>query len=149
MTDTSLPCVADENGNYHFTRSVTLGELITFTSYVLNDKPLEVVFHPDQDPERKAFLEDVNLLIDHASGSNDDDLQCTMFLLSLWNGKAFKVNLQELLFANTHIHAAMLRVLQYLYTHNVHLVDFIDENQVQRVLEAWRLAYTPQRRKPS
>lgn len=147
MTDAILPCMLDEKGNYQFSRSVTVGELVTIACTILNDRSLEVVFAPDLDPERKVFLEDLTMLLEYGERSETHGTQCAMFLLSLWNGNLFKIDLQELVFVNREIHTTMLRVLRYLHQHKCFITDFIDEEQMRPMLYCLSSAYTQTRQK--
>jgi len=55
--------------------------------------------------------------------------------LSLWGGESFKADLQDLMYCDADIFAAMLRVYQYLYANNQQLDSIVSENQIRPVLE--------------
>lgn len=76
-------------------------------------------------------------LLNHAYGDTGGSRRCAMFLLSLWNGDDFKVDLQALLYVDQGIFSDMLEVLRYLYTHNYQLDSLIGEAEIKPVIDGW------------
>lgn len=80
---------------------------------------------------------DLNTLFNHAVGDSGGSRRCAMFLLSLWDGDTFKVDLQAILYSDAEIFSPMMRVLQYLYGTNQQLDTLVPEKRMKLVFELW------------
>ncbi len=89
--------------------------------------------------EVQAALE---LLLRHGRNDYGGARRCAMFLLSLWNGDTFKADLQELMYCDNDIFAAMIRLYQYLYASNQQLDSLVAEDRIKPVIAAWGAAFS-------
>jgi len=79
----------------------------------------------------------IKFLLKHAYGDSGGSRRCAMFLLSLWDGKEFKADRQDILYNDAEIFSAMIFVLQYLYVSNAQLDNFVSEAEIKPVVDAW------------
>jgi hypothetical protein len=63
------------------------------------------------------------------------------FLLSLWNGDRYRVDLQELLYIDRVIFQDMMQVMNDLYQTNTQLDSYINETDIEPVIENWGHVY--------
>ena len=79
----------------------------------------------------------LQLLLTTANGDSGGAGRVARFLLSLWDGGTYKVDLQDLMYIDTEIFSAMLLVWQYLYDNNSQLEVHVMQEQMNPVLEIW------------
>ena len=60
-------------------------------------------------------------ILDMAYGDSGGSRRCAEFLLALWNGETYPVDLQGLLYLDEELFTAMIRVLEHLYHTNTQL----------------------------
>jgi hypothetical protein len=77
------------------------------------------------------------LLLQHARRDYGGARRCAMFLLSLWDGTSNKADLQDLMYCDADMFAAMMRLYQYLYASNQQLYSLVAEDQIKPVIDAW------------
>jgi hypothetical protein len=86
--------------------------------------------------------EALELLLRHGRGDYGGARRCAMFLLSLWDGDTYKADLQDLMYCDPDIFAAMMRLYQYLYGSNQQLDSVVSEDRIKPVLAAWGTAFS-------
>ncbi len=92
--------------------------------------------------KRTTFNEDLVLLVKHAEGDTGGSRRCAAFILSLWNGRRYRADLQELLYIDAGIHMAMMRVFHELYSHGWQLDDMLIEPEaLDNIIEMWGLEF--------
>jgi len=79
----------------------------------------------------------IKLLLRHAPNDYGGARRCAMFLLSLWDGDTYKADLQELMYCDNEIFAAMISLFQYLFASNQQLDSIVSESQIKPVIEMW------------
>ena len=80
-------------------------------------------------------------LLPIARGDTGGSSRVAQFLLSLWNGYRYRVDLQDLLYIDNDIFQDMVQVLNDLYLTNSHLDTFINEGDIEPVIESWGNVY--------
>jgi len=83
----------------------------------------------------------LELLLQHARRDYGGARRCAMFLLSLWDGDTYKADLQDLMYCDADMFAAMMRLYQYLYASNQQLYSLLAEDKIKPVIEAWVQAF--------
>lgn len=79
----------------------------------------------------------LTLLLAHASGDTGGSRRCAAFLLSLWDGDAYKSDLQELLHVDPYIHNAMLLVFHHLHETGNQLYTYVTYQQMKPIVAMW------------
>lgn len=79
----------------------------------------------------------LTLLIDHAMEDHGGSARCAMFLLSLWDGAAYKADLQDLLYNDQNVFKAMITVLTTFYVNNEQLDSYVTSKQMGPIIKAW------------
>ena len=85
----------------------------------------------------QAFFDALELLFQHAKSDTGGSRRCAAFLLSLWDGNEFKVDLQALLYIDTAIHEAMIIVFRHLHVSNNQLYTYVNQAQMAPVIDVW------------
>jgi len=89
------------------------------------------------DDELVLFDESLNLILRQAAGDTGGSKRCAAFLLSLWNGSYFKVDLQDLLYIDTDLHEAMLRIFNHLHITRNQLATYVTKQQIEPIVDMW------------
>ena len=79
----------------------------------------------------------LHLLLTSANGDSGGAGRVARFLISLWDGGTYKVDLQDLMYIDTEIFSAMLLVWQYLYNNNGQLEVHVTQEQMNPILALW------------
>lgn len=79
----------------------------------------------------------LTILIEQANGDTGGSARCAMFLLSLWDGTAYKADLQDLLYNDQKVFSAMLTVFQVFYANNEQLDSYVTNKQMRPIIEVW------------
>ena len=79
----------------------------------------------------------VDRLLDDADGDTAASRRAAQFLLSLWNGAQFKVDLQALLDADAQQFNDMQTVFKGLFGQKTQLEIYLDQQRVPRIIERW------------
>lgn len=89
-----------------------------------------------------SFTSALKILVKHAKGDTGGSRRCAAFILSLWNGTMYKADLQELLYINTEIHNAMIRVFTELYSCGMQLdTTLIHPDDMEIIIDMWGLEF--------
>jgi hypothetical protein len=76
-------------------------------------------------------------LLPIACGDTGGSSRVAQFLLSLWNGNRYRVDLQDLLYIDDDIFQDMLQILNELYQSNTQLDTYLNESDIKLVIEIW------------
>ncbi len=76
-------------------------------------------------------------LMKHAYADTGGSMRVAQFLLSLWNGYNFKVDMQELLYTDSSVFSDMVELLQYLKRQNMQLSDLVSQSEIDPVIDSW------------
>jgi len=79
----------------------------------------------------------LQLLLTTANGDSGGAGRVARFLLSLWDGGTYKVDLQDLMYIDTEIFSAMLLVYRYLHDNNSQLDAHVSAAQMAPIFELW------------
>ena len=79
----------------------------------------------------------LELLLNHSKSDTGGSRRCAGFLLSLWEGEIYKIDLQELLYVDKDIHEAMINVFRLLYEDNNELDLYLSEQDMAPVIAQW------------
>ena len=79
----------------------------------------------------------LDLLLDQAVQDHGGGGRCARFLLSLWDGGTYKVDLQDLMYIDEEYFSAMLMVYRYLHENNKQLDQFVTGEQMAPVIAMW------------
>lgn len=82
-------------------------------------------------------VEAIERLIDIARGDSGGSRRAAKFLLSLWDGDRFKVDLQELLYVDQEQFEDMQAVMKGLFDLNAQLYTFVSQETMSPILEIW------------
>ncbi len=80
-------------------------------------------------------------LLPIARGDTGGSSRVAQFLLSLWNGNRYRVDLQDLLYIDDDIFQDMVQVLNDLYQTNTQLDTYLNEGDIKPVIESWGNVY--------
>ena len=83
-------------------------------------------------------------LLPIARGDTGGSSRVAQFLLSLWNGNRYRVDLQDLLYIDDDIFQDMVQVLNDLHQTNTQLDTYLVENDIKPVIENWGDVYRQQ-----
>ena len=83
-------------------------------------------------------------LLPIARGDTGGSSRVAQFLLSLWNGNRYRVDLQDLLYIDDDIFQDMVQVLNDLHQTNTQLDTYLVENDIKPVIENWGDVYRHQ-----
>ena len=86
----------------------------------------------------------IDRLLPIARGDTGGSSRVAQFLLSLWNGYRYRVNLQDLLYIDNDIFQDMIQVLNDLHQTNTQLDTYLVENDIKPVIENWGDVYRQQ-----
>ncbi len=91
---------------------------------------------------KTTFAQDLALLVKHAEGTSGGSRRCAAFVLSLWDGRRYRADLQELLYIDNDIHMVMVRVFHDLYMNGWQLDDMLIEPEaLDNIIELWGLEF--------
>jgi hypothetical protein len=76
----------------------------------------------------------LNSWLQSANGDSGGSRRAAQFLLSLWNGNRFKVDLQELLYVDKAEFEHMQTVMRELYDGKDQLDTYVTEDQMKPVI---------------
>lgn len=79
----------------------------------------------------------IKYLVDQARQDHGGAGRCAMFLLSLWDGGAYKADLQELIYNDPSSFTAMIVVLEWFYNKNQQLDQYVTQAQMDPIIAAW------------
>ncbi len=79
----------------------------------------------------------LDLLLTQAGQDHGGAGRCARFLLSLWVGGSYKVDLQDLMYIDEEYFSAMLMVYRYLHDNNKQLDQFVTGEQMAPVIAMW------------
>ena len=85
----------------------------------------------------KIIREHLATLLEHAYQDTGGSKRCAMFLLSLWDGGRYKVDLQELMYIDEDIFLMFMNVYKYLYENNMQLDSLLTEETVKPIIKRW------------
>ena len=83
-------------------------------------------------------------LLPIARGDTGGSSRVAQFLLSLWNGYRYRVDLQDLLYIDNDIFQDMMQVLNDLHQTNTQLDTYLKENDIKPVIKSWGDVYRHQ-----
>ena len=86
----------------------------------------------------------IDRLLPIARGDTGGSSRVAQFLLSLWNGYRYRVDLQDLLYIDNDIFQDMIQVLNDLHQTNTQLDTYLVENDIKPVIENWGDVYRQQ-----
>ena len=86
----------------------------------------------------------IDRLLPIARGDTGGSSRVAQFLLSLWNGYRYRVDLQDLLYIDNDIFQDMIQVLNDLHQTNTQLDTYLVENDIKPVIESWGDVYRHQ-----
>ena len=86
----------------------------------------------------------IDRLLPIARGDTGGSSRVAQFLLSLWNGYRYRVDLQDLLYIDNDIFQDMIQVLNDLHQTNTQLDTYLVENDIKPVIENWGDVYRHQ-----
>ncbi len=76
----------------------------------------------------------LQLLLRTAEQDHGGAGRCARFLLSLWDGGNYKVDLQDLMYIDAEYFSAMLMVYQHLHANNLQLDGLVSQAEINPVL---------------
>ena len=79
----------------------------------------------------------LSILTDQAGQDHGGSARCAMFLLSLWDGGAYKADLQDLLYNDLKIFQAMMVTMAVFYKNNEQLDSYVTSKQMGPIIAAW------------
>ena len=79
----------------------------------------------------------LDLLLAQAVQDHGGAGRCAHFLLSLWDGGTYKVDLQDLMYIDAEYFSAMLMVYKYLHDNNKQLDQFVTNEQMAPAIALW------------
>ena len=82
-------------------------------------------------------------LIQRAGGDTGGSRRAAQFLLSLWNGDNYQVDLQALLYVDTDMHRDMVELFTYLFVNGLQLESLVTESDLRSVIYAWGPVFRP------
>ena len=85
----------------------------------------------------EAVQEALALILAHARGDTGGSRRCAGFLLSLWDGDQYKVDLQSLLYIDSEIFSAFQTIMSYLYNSNNQLSSVLNRAAIKLVSNYW------------
>ena len=74
----------------------------------------------------------LKMLLDIAQTDSGGGGRCARFLLSLWDGGSYQVDLQDLMFIDEEYFSAMMMVYQHLYSENTQLDALVTNAEMAR-----------------
>ena len=86
----------------------------------------------------------IDRLLPIARGDTGGSSRVAQFLLSLWNGYRYRVDLQDLLYIDNDIFQDMMQVLNDLHHTNTQLDTYLKENDIKSVIKSWGDVYRHQ-----
>ena len=86
----------------------------------------------------------IDRLLPIARGDTGGSSRVAQFLLSLWNGYRYRVDLQDLLYIDNDIFQDMMQVLNDLHQTNTQLDTYLKGNDIKPVIESWGDAFKSQ-----
>jgi hypothetical protein len=87
--------------------------------------------------EQDKIISALERLLESACRDTGGSRRAAQFLLSLWNGARYKVDLQELLYVESNQFVDILTVLQEFYRLDAQLDTFVNEDQMKPIIEMW------------
>jgi len=63
--------------------------------------------------------------------------RCARFLLSLWDGGTYKVDLQDLMYIDREYFSAMMMVYDYLHKNNSQLEAHVSQADMNLIVAEW------------
>ena len=76
-------------------------------------------------------------LLAMARGDSGGSGRVAQYLLSLWDGGLYRVDLQDLLYIDSAVFQDMTQVLNDLYQTNTQLDTYLKESDIEPVIENW------------
>ena len=90
----------------------------------------------------QQIQEALELLFRHGRQDYGCARRCAMFLLSLRDGGTFKADLQEMMYCDNDMFAAMIRLYQYLYASNQQLDSLVSEDRIKPLIDEWGTTFS-------
>jgi len=88
------------------------------------------------------FADTLKLIIRHAQGDTSGSNRCAAFLLALWDGGKYPIDLQDMMYLDDTIYTSMLYILRMLYDYNAQLDTFINQETLETIFvlenDKWR-----------
>lgn len=91
--------------------------------------------------KQQLFRDTVLQVMHYAMGTSGGSRRCAEFILSLYDGRLYRCDLQELLYIDVPIHRKMTLVFEYLYYANQQLADHVCAEDIAIVVDLWGLEF--------
>ena len=82
-------------------------------------------------------LEAIARLYTHATREPSGSYVCANYLLSLWKGNIYKMDLQNMMMVDRETFIDMVVVLRYLFNHGQSITSILTEDEMAVVREKW------------
>ncbi|KPK52092.1 MAG: hypothetical protein AMS22_09810 [Thiotrichales bacterium SG8_50] len=82
-------------------------------------------------------LEAIARLYTHATREPSGSYVCANYLLSLWKGNIYKMDLQNMMMVDRETFIDMVVVLRYLFNHGQSITSILSEDEMAVVQEQW------------
>ena len=79
----------------------------------------------------------LDMLVRTAAQDHGGAGRCARFLLSLWDGGQYKVDLQDMMYIDAEPFSAMLMVYQHLHDNNLQLDALLSQEDMNPILQMW------------
>lgn len=82
-------------------------------------------------------MKDINQLYEWAISDDKNASTAGAYLLSLWDGERFQVNLQQFLQCDESFYHTTRTVFAHLYVNNHQLTDYMSDDEILLVIDKW------------
>jgi len=79
----------------------------------------------------------LTMLVRIGEGDSGGSGRCAKFLLSLWDGSSYHVDLQDMMYVDDDVFSAMMMIYQHLHGNNLQLDALISQDEMSGVLGMW------------